>query len=125
MEEFKLDKVEEKKGGKIVVEDFDSSKENEFKVVASNGAILCTSLPYRTAKSLLEQIDSLKTTVNSGQYFVQKDKNGSYQFKLYSLTGRCVVVGEAYSKKQTAISAANSLASFVAQAERVLPSNLK
>ena len=42
-----------------------------------------------------------------------------FQFKLYSEASRCVVVGEAYKTKAQAVSAANSVASFVTLADVV------
>ena len=61
----------------------------------------------------------MKEAINNGKFFVVKDKNAMYQFKLYSTQGRCVVIGEAYKNKAQAISAANSVASFMTLAEVV------
>ena len=68
---------------------------------------------YKTKKALTSAISTFKTAINTGRFFIVKDKNDSYQFKLYNQDKRCIVIGEAYKNKNQAISAAKSVISFV------------
>ena len=117
MEEIELEALADKKGGKINVNAIDD--EFEFKLVASNGAVLCSSNTYKTKSATTNNIDTLKEAIKTGRFFVVKDKNDMYQFKLYNTSGRCVIVGEAYKNKSQAISAANSVSAFINLAEVV------
>ena len=117
MEEVQLMSLNDKKNGKINIVELDD--EYEFQLKASNGVLLCTSASYKTKTSLQNAISSLKEAVRTGRFYVVKDKNDMYQFKLYNEANRCVMVGEAYKTKAQAISSANSVASFVPLAEVV------
>ena len=75
--------------------------------------LLCSSAEYKTKSAITGAISSMKEAINNGKFFVVKDKRGTFQFKLYSTAGRCVLVGEAYKTKNQAISAANSVSSFI------------
>ena len=119
MEEIKIEKQDNKEGGKILFDEdgFDGENEVEFRLVASNGKVLCSSMSYKTKDSLLQQIDSFKEAVTQGKFYVVQDKNGKFQFKLYAKSGRCLVVGESYDSKTNAISAANSVSAFATLAK--------
>ena len=119
MEEITIEKQEDKEGGKIQFDEdsFDGENEVEFRLVASNGKALCSSMSYKTKDALLQQIDSFREAVTQGKFYVVKDKNGKFQFKLYAKSGRCLVVGESYDSKTNAISAANSVSAFAALAK--------
>ena len=111
MEEIELEALADKKGGKLTI---NTAKEGfDFKLLASNGVVLCSSSDYKTKTAIVNAISSVKEAVKNGKFFVVKDKRETFQFKLYSATGRCVLVGEAYKNKNQAISAANSVASFI------------
>ena len=114
MQEIVIEKQENKEGGKIQFDEdgFKEGEEVEFRLLASNGKVLCSSMSYKTKDALLQQIDSFKEAINEGKFYVVQDKNGKYQFKLYAKSGRCLVVGESYDSKTNAISAANSVAGF-------------
>ena len=114
MEEINIEKQESKEGGKIQFDEdaFGGENEVEFRLLASNGKVLCSSMSYKTKDALLQQIESFKEAITEGKFYVAKDKNSKYQFKLYSKSGRCLVVGESYDSKTNAISAANSVAAF-------------
>ena len=117
MEKITLDKKEKKQGGKLVLSAIEDVF--EFNLKASNGAILCSSYEFKTRKSLENGIEVFKEAINNGKFFVVRDKKGLCQFKLYSASGRCVAFGEAYRSKQQAVSAANSVANFIDDAEVV------
>lgn len=111
MEEISLDALSDKKGGKLTINAVND--EFDFKLLASNGVVLCTSSECKTKAAVLNSINSVKEAIKNGKFFVVKDKRGTFQFKLYSALGRCVLVGEAYKNKAQAMSAANSVASFM------------
>ena len=117
MEEIKLMSLTAKKNGKLEIVEIDDEYEFNFK--ACNGVLLCKSSTYKTKNSLTNAIAALKEACTNGKFYVVKDKNETYQFKLYSASLRCVVVGEAYKTKNQAISAANSVSSFAELAEVV------
>ena len=115
LEEIHLEASSDKKGGKIAVYEVDNGY--EFRLLASNGVLLCSSNEYKTKKALTSAISIFKTAIKTGRFFIVKDKNDSYQFKLYNQDKRCIVIGEAYKNKNQAISAAKSVISFVNLAE--------
>lgn len=117
MEEISLMALTNKKNGKINIVEVED--EYEFQLKASNGVLLCTSASYKTKSSLTNAIGALKEAVRNGKFYVVKDKNGMFQFKLYTEGNRCIVVGEAYKTKAQAVSSANSVASFVPLADVV------
>lgn len=116
-EEIELQALANKKGGKIIVSG--SENEYEFKLLASNGAILCSSVTYGSKMAALNAISSFKEAIKTGTFYVVKDKNKMFQFKLYSTLGRCLAIGEAYKVKTQAISAANSITAYINMAEVV------
>lgn len=107
----------DKKGGKFFVEVFND--EYSWQLKASNGQILCQVDGYTSRKGCLSSIDTFKKNAAVGTFKCIKDKNDRYCFKLYSPTGRVCLVGESYPTKSSAISAANSVVSFVNEAEIV------
>lgn len=117
MEEIHLEASADKKGGKLAVYEVENGF--EFRLLASNGVLLCSSNEYRTKKALLSGITTFKSAIKTGRFFIVKDKNDSYQFKLYNQDKRCIVIGEAYKNKNQAISAAKSVISFTSLAEVV------
>ena len=116
-EEIELQALANKKGGKIIVSG--SENEYEFKLLASNGSILCSSVTYGSKMAALNAISSFKEAIKTGTFYVVKDKNKMFQFKLYSTLGRCLAIGEAYKVKTQAISAANSITAYINMAEVV------
>lgn len=65
----------------------------------------------------MSSIESFKKNVETGSFKTIKDKSGSYHYKLYTASGRVAAIGEAYSSKQGAESAAISVASYYKNAE--------
>ena len=117
MEEIDINPGEDKKGGKIIIDKDNGENETEFRLVANNGTLLCSSMSYKTRSILVEQANNFYNIVTEGTFYVVKDKNKMFQFKLYSATGRCILIGETYGSKTNAISAANSVARFAKLAE--------
>ena len=101
----------DKKGGKVGIL-FDGEGYYYF-LKASNGEVLVHSTTYKSETSALAALERFKETVNTGKFYLEKDKRDNYQFKLFSNAGRIVCVGQIYSNKAVAISSAMSVRSFV------------
>lgn len=112
---FELEPVTPKQGGKVVL--LNDAEGHYYNVIANNGAILCTSEDYSTKAGAVKGIDTLKRAIKDGKFYISKDKNENYQFKLYSASNRLIAVGETYTSKQQAKSSAMSLCNFIDQAE--------
>ncbi len=114
-EEIIIDNVEPKLNGKITIES--TGQGFVFNLLANNNQLLCSSKPYTQKASCIKGIDTLRSTVTDGKWLIERDKNSSYQFKLYSQKGVLIAVGQTYEDKQRAINSANSVASFIESAE--------
>lgn len=107
----------DKKGGKLgVVLD---GEQYFYILKASNGAILLRSDGYKTADLANNGLNTFKEAMENGKFYLEKDKKGYYQFKIYSQSGRIVAAGESYSNKANALSALNSLCSFFKSANPI------
>ena len=118
-----LGKVEDKTGGKFIVEKFNG--EYSWDLKASNGQILCQAEGYTSRVGVLSSIESFKKNAETGVYKVVRDKNDNYHYKIYSAGGRVAAIGETYSTKQLAESAAASAASYYKNAEIVENNEVK
>lgn len=111
MELIEIDVLEDKTGGKLFV--VNDGEGFVYQLTANNGEILCKSSVYKSKNTCLDGIETLKTGVVEGTFYVVKDKRGYFQFKLYSKTNRVIALGETYESKLRAISSANSVCSFI------------
>lgn len=94
--------VEEVNTGKFII-----TKENEgfyYKLVAANGVVVATSQYYKSKDSCLKACETFRACVYKGDFFISRDKNDLYQFKLYNKQNRLVLAGEVYKEKARAIS---------------------
>ena len=107
---IQINETEDKMGAKIVIEKFDG--EFSWALKATNGEILCQAEGYTSKAGCLYSIDTFKKNIVEGQFRCIKDKYGNYCYKLYTANNRICAVGESYSSKQNAISAANSVVSY-------------
>ncbi|MDE6584801.1 MAG: DUF1508 domain-containing protein [Anaeroplasmataceae bacterium] len=107
--------VEEKTGGKYVVEKYDG--EFSWDLKASNGQILCQAEGYTSKSGALSSIESFKKNIETGTFKILKDKNGNFHYNLYTASGRLASVGESYNTKQLAESSALSVVSYFKNAE--------
>ena len=80
-----------------------------YQLVASNGRVIATSNIYKSKESCLEACEKFRTCVYDGAFYVYKDKNNKYQFKLYNKQSRLVLAGEVYAEKHRAISVVESI----------------
>ena len=110
-EEIKMENIVDKKGGKLLI----STNENGYYYIlkASNGEVLVTSDTYKTEATVQNAIARLQESVNTGKFYIEKDKRDNYQFKLFAANGRIVCVGQIYASKSIAIASANSVCSFI------------
>lgn len=111
---IEIGEVENKNGGKIVVEKEDGSY--AYKLYASNNELMCTSEDYKTKNSAISGIDTFKAAIKDGKFYLVKDKRGLYQFKLYSAANRIIVLGETYKTKTQAKQSAIIVCSYVENA---------
>ena len=114
---IKITATEDKTGGKYILEEGDG--EYSWVLKASNGEILVQMEGYTSKPSALASIEKFKQYVAEGTFKSIKDKSGHSLFKLYTQSNRVAAVGEAYSTKTSAVSAANSVVSFYKLAELV------
>ena len=108
---------ESKNGGKFEIEKFDG--EYSWDLKASNGQILCQADGYTSKSGVMNSIESFKKNIKEGTFKCVKDKNNNYCYKLYTASGRVCAVGESYTTKTSAESAANSVVAFYKDAEIV------
>ncbi len=79
---------------------------------ASNGQVICTSQTYSSKVSCLNAIAKFKLAVYEGKFYICKDKNTKYQFKLYNKQNRLIITGEVYDTKARVLSAIESIKRF-------------
>lgn len=108
---IKVGKVEQKQGGKIQVIKEDGAY--FFKLYASNNEMMCSSLDYKSQTGAVAGIETFKTAIKDGKFYVVKDKRSNYQFKLYSSSNRLVVVGQSYKNKTQAKQSASIVVSYM------------
>lgn len=111
----KPENVEDKTGGKYVIEKFNG--EFSWDLKASNGQILCQAEGYTSKSGAISSIDNFKKNVETGSFKIIKDKNDNYQYKLYTPSGRVAAIGESYNSKQLAESAVLSVVAYYKSAE--------
>lgn len=108
---IKVGKVEQKQGGKIQVVREDGAY--FFKLYASNNEMMCSSLDYKSKTGAVAGIETFKSAIKDGKFYVVKDKRSNYQFKLYSSSNRLVVVGQSYKNKTQAKQSASIVVSYM------------
>ena len=119
-------KEEDKKGGKFVLRK-DANGEFSWEFKANNGEILCQKNGYSNKNSLETAIVAFKDTVRNGDFYISKDKNNLYQYKLYN-KGRLFVVGESYQNDDAVESVVTSILNFLELAtisDRTQPKDTK
>ena len=113
-EEINVDRSINKLGGKLGIIGEDGNFFYQLK--ASNGEVLINSDNYKTADMAKTGLDNLIAAIPTCRFFVEKDKRGMFQFKIYSNLGRLIVASETYVSKTNAINACNSLLAFINKA---------
>ena len=100
--------------GKWEIVDFN----DKYTVVlkASNGVVIMKGEPRVSIDSCRDYIEMIKKNIVQGSLKIDSDQNGQYRYKLYNAQERIICVGENYSTKESAISAAESLVRFAQDA---------
>ena len=80
-----------------------------YQLRASNGRVIATSNIYKSKESCLEACEKFRVCVYDGSFYVYKDKNSKFQFKLYNKQNRLVLAGEVYSDKTRAVAVIESI----------------
>lgn len=114
VEEFTEEVVPETNGKFKII-----SQENTFsyQLYASNGRVIATSQQYKSSNSCKEGLEKFREQAYSGKFYIFKDKNDRYQFKLYNKQKRLVLAGEVYDSKDRVISVIESIKRFAKLAE--------
>ena len=119
--EWKADvsSAESKAGGKIeYFVDEEANGKWRARLKANNGQVMfVTDSAYVSKAAAIKGIEAIKKQIEANAFHVVKDKQGRFQFVLSSTTGAVLVRGESYDNKDQAISAANSVASFIKEAK--------
>ena len=83
-----------------------------YRLIASNGELLCQSEAYTTKKSCKDATQQLIEALKADRYEAYENKSGIFQLKFYSEINRLLLVGETYATKASAISAVESMKRF-------------
>ena len=104
-------------GGRYVIikDDENPVKPYKFQLKANNGQVLFESEGYKV-KPKKASIMAFKKAVEQGTIAIDKEKNGTYRYKLFKADGSLLGVGESYSAKARAESSADSVKTFAASA---------
>ena len=90
-----------------------------YQLVASNGRVIAKSQVYKSDASCKEGLEKFRVIAYEGTFFIFKDKNNKYQFKLYNKQKRLVLAGEVYDSKDRVYSVIESIKRFAKLAEVV------
>lgn len=83
-----------------------NGKKFYFTLKNSKGVLLCQSPDFVSKTSCITGLENFKVVVYEGVFYICKDKNGKFQFKLYNKQNKLVMSGELLDTKakvQTAI----------------------
>ncbi len=103
--------------GKFIIEKVEDGYEYILK--ASNGRKICNSKAYKTLATCKTSLEGFRDLVYTGDFYIFKDKNGNFQFKLYNAQNRLVMTGEVYSTKKACLNVIESIKRFARFAELV------
>ncbi len=79
---------------------------------ASNGVLMLNSEAYTTEKGAKNGIDTIKKNAENGTFQIKQDKNGRFNFKLFSLQKRLICIGASYPTRSSCESAIESVKNF-------------
>lgn len=82
-----------------------------FALLANNGQLLFESEPYKV-KPRDNSIAAFKRNVKEGTFLIDEDKSGTFRYKLFSIKGTLIGVGETYKTKQACESSIESVKRF-------------
>ncbi|MGN1295514.1 MAG: YegP family protein [Bacilli bacterium] len=103
--------------GKFNIVEVTPNSEYMYQLLASNGRVIASSQIYKSRLSCKQACDKLREVAYKGDFYIYKDKNEKYQFKLYNKQHRLVLAGEVYDSKERVISVINSIKRFAEKAQ--------
>lgn len=83
-----------------------SGKKFYFILKAQNGSVICHSQDYVSRTSCITGLEQFRNVVYEGTFYIYKDKNDNYQFKLYTKQNKLFLVGDLFENK-------NRVASYI------------
>ena len=110
-EEYDVEIAQETKG-KFIIKTLNDGKEFIYQLLASNGQVISSSNIYKSKLSCKQACEKFRNLAYEGSFFIFKDKNDKFQYKLYNKQHRLVMTGEAYDDKQRVISVIESIKRF-------------
>jgi uncharacterized protein YegP (UPF0339 family) len=105
-----LQPVEAVANGKI--EFLQVNGEWAFQLKASNGELLFLSSGFSSKPAAVQGLEVVIKAIEAGSFRVGKDKQGRYQFRLYSGNKMTLMTGETYPNKENCFSALDSVRRF-------------
>ena len=116
VEEF-TEQVEQSEGGKfkIIIED----EKYTYQLIASNGQVIATSQVYKSLATCKDALENFRKLAYEGKFYIFKDKNGKFQYKLYNKQKRMILAGEVYDDKARATAVITSIKRFAGNAKVV------
>ena len=103
--------------GKFNIVEVTPGSEYMYQLLASNGQVIASSQIYKSKLSCKQACDKLREVAYKGEFYIFKDKNDKFQFKLYNKQHRLVLAGEVYDSKERVISVINSIKRFAEKAQ--------
>ena len=99
--------------GKFVILFNQDTLSYQFGLKASNGQLIVTSKFYKSDVSVKSAITKFKKDVKEGTFFIIRDKNGMYEFRLYNAANKLVQSGIAFDSKTKCLSNIESVIRFI------------
>jgi uncharacterized protein YegP (UPF0339 family) len=99
--------------GKFVILFNQDTLSYQFGLKASNGQLIVTSKFYKTDVSVKTAITKFKKDVKEGTFYVVRDKNDMYEFRLYNTANKLVQSGIAFDSKSKCLSNIESVIRFI------------
>ncbi len=106
-----LPKAENNDKGKFEIY-VDETKKFRGRLLANNGQLLFATAAYAAKSGVTGALEKVQKKFESHDVTVTCDKQGRYQFIVYADNGAVLVMGESYTSKDRAISAAKSSKNF-------------
>ena len=116
VEEF-TEVVEQIEGGKFKI--INEDEKYTYQLIASNGQVIATSQVYKSLTTCKDALENFRKLAYEGKFYIFKDKNGKFQYKLYNKQKRMILAGEVYDDKARATAVITSIKRFAGNAKVV------
>lgn len=116
VEEF-TEVVEQIEGGKFKI--INEDEKYTYQLIASNGQVIATSQVYKSLATCKDALENFRKLAYEGKFYIFKDKNGKFQYKLYNKQKRMILAGEVYDDKARATAVITSIKRFAGNAKVV------